>query len=108
MKAIRFTKLVGAGNDFLLVDNRTYRISGEKKLACLAKAMCQRIFGAGADGLLILEHSRKADVGMRIFNADGSEAEMCGNGARCFAYYFSLVKAAKNDFRVGLETKAGI
>ena len=67
----------------------------------MAKNICDRKFGIGADGLLILEESKIADVKMRIFNADGSEAQMCGNGARCVALYMGKGK-------VKIETKAGI
>ena len=106
---MKFTKLVGAGNDFVLIDNRVCRIAPQKRLSRLAKTMCERIFGAGADGLLVLDKSKKADCRMRIFNADGSEAEMCGNGARCFAYYVvSQKKSAAASQKLSLETKAGI
>jgi diaminopimelate epimerase len=105
---IEFIKLVGAGNDFVLIDNRDLRITSTLKLKGLAGKICDRKFGAGADGLLVLEKSRVADVKMRIFNADGSEAQMCGNGARCFAYYFCANPKAGKEFFVALETKAGI
>jgi len=98
MNKINFTKLVASGNDFVLID-RLPRIGC--RLSELAKKICDRKFGIGADGLLLLEKSKKADVKMRIFNADGSEAEMCGNGARCTALYLGKKKGA-------LETKAGI
>ncbi len=107
-KRINFDKLEGAGNDFVLIDNRVYKISSTNLLKTLARKMCDRKLGAGADGLLVLERSKVADVRMRIFNADGSEAEMCGNGARCFAYDFSRKNKALNNFSVALETKAGI
>ncbi|MCX5708075.1 MAG: diaminopimelate epimerase [Candidatus Omnitrophica bacterium] len=107
-KKIDFDKLEGAGNDFVLIDNRVYKISSTKLLQALARKMCDRKLGAGADGLLVLERSRVADVRMRIINADGSEAEMCGNGARCFAYNFARQKKALNNFSLALETKAGI
>jgi len=82
MRKLKFTKMVGSGNDFIVIKDR---LSGN--LSVLAKALCDRRFGIGADGLLILEKSKKADIRMRIFNADGSEAEMCGNGARCAALF---------------------
>jgi diaminopimelate epimerase len=107
-KKIAFAKLVAAGNDFVLIDNRVYRISSQARLKELALCMCDRKFGIGADGLLVLERSKVADVKMRIFNADGSEAEMCGNGARCFAYEFSGPRSWGKVFLVSLETKAGI
>jgi len=80
-RRINFTKMVGSGNDFIVIKGKPCG-----NLAKLAKLLCDRKFGIGADGLLILEKSEKADISMRIFNADGSEAEMCGNGARCAAF----------------------
>jgi diaminopimelate epimerase len=88
MKKIKFTKMVGTGNDFVVLSGRP---SGN--LSKLAKILCDRKFGIGADGLLVLEKCRQADFKMRIFNADGSEAEMCGNGARCAAFYSGKPKA---------------
>ena len=107
-KKIRFAKLVAAGNDFVLIDNRVCRITSSAQLRDLARKMCDRKFGAGADGLLVLEKSKVADLKMRVFNADGSEAQMCGNGARCFAYYLSGGEKAGKDFFLVLETIAGI
>jgi len=78
-----FSKLQATGNDFILVDSRT--IEGE--WSKLARAMCDRHFGIGADGLILVQDSTIADLKMRIFNADGSEAEVSGNGLRCFARY---------------------
>ncbi|OGX19538.1 MAG: diaminopimelate epimerase [Omnitrophica WOR_2 bacterium RBG_13_44_8b] len=92
MRKIHFTKMVASGNDFVLME------SGN---AGLARKICDRKYGVGADGLLVLEKSKVADVKMRLFNADGSEAEMCGNGARCVALY-------ANKKIVYIETKAGI
>lgn len=98
MRKLKFTKMVASGNDFVVL-----KLSGSKvlKLRELARRMCDRRFGIGADGLLVLERLKKADVRMRIFNADGSEAEMCGNGARCASLYIGK----KN---VRLATMAGI
>jgi diaminopimelate epimerase len=105
-RSINFTKIVGSGNDFVLVfavhskvDATNYRN--------LAKKMCDRKFGIGADGLLVLQKSKVADIKMRIFNADGSEAEMCGNGARCTAYWLALNGLA-NSMGMKIETKAGV
>ena len=100
MHKINFTKMVASGNDFVLIKPGypVIRLSGYPSLA---KNICDRKFGIGADGLLILEESKIADVKMRIFNADGSEAQMCGNGARCVALYMGKGK-------VKIETKAGI
>jgi len=80
---MKFSKLQATGNDFILVDART--IEGE--WSKLARAMCDRHFGIGADGLILVQDSTIADLKMRIFNADGSEAEVSGNGLRCFAKY---------------------
>ena len=79
-----FWKLQGTGNDFILVDNRENTIPS---MADLAKAVCHRQFGVGADGLMAVEHSQTADVRMVYYNSDGSPAAMCGNGIRCFAKY---------------------
>ncbi|MCK9594235.1 MAG: diaminopimelate epimerase [Candidatus Omnitrophica bacterium] len=104
---IDFTKLVGAGNDFVLIDNRRLKIYLKQKLSALAKEMCDRKFGIGADGLLIWDNVKGAAARMRIFNSDGSEAEMCGNGGRCFALYVSRkIKGIKSCFEV--KTMAGL
>ncbi len=101
---MKFTKWQGCGNDFLLIDCR------EKELAdygAFAKKSCDRHFGVGGDGVLVIRTSEKADFRMRIFNADGSEAEMCGNGIRCFArYLYDNHITDKKKFTV--ETGAGI
>lgn len=106
MKNLLFTKMVASGNDFCVIDNTAGKFD-TKRLVVLAREMCDRKFGAGADGLLVLEKSRRADARMRIFNADGSEAEMCGNGARCFATHL-VSRARKNAGGFSFETKAGI
>lgn len=83
---IPFTKMHGNGNDFIVIENMDRRFdSGE--LSRIAKVLCHRKTGIGGDGILVLEPSEKASLAMRIFNRDGSEGEMCGNGARCFARY---------------------
>ncbi|MCK4912167.1 MAG: diaminopimelate epimerase [Candidatus Omnitrophica bacterium] len=106
MKKQEFYKLQASGNDFILLDNinRKNKISSSfyKKFA---SKYCSRKLGIGADGVLVIEASKKADFKMRIFNADGSEAEMCGNGARCIGLWAYLTKKKKN---VKFETKAGI
>lgn len=84
---VEFTKMQGAGNDFLVIDNRWYRFSDEE-LSELADRWCTRRYGVGADGLLALSPGENgADFHMRYVNADGSMATMCGNGARCLAQY---------------------
>ncbi|MEM2081300.1 MAG: diaminopimelate epimerase [Candidatus Bathyarchaeia archaeon] len=103
---MKFWKMHGLGNDYIVIDNRDGKISSEKA-AALAKALCERRFSVGADGLLLVCASKVADARMRIFNADGSEAEMCGNGIRCFAKYcYENGVARKNELTV--ETLAGI
>lgn len=100
-----FTKMQATGNDFIILNYIENRLEYSHKL--LAEFMCNRHFGVGADGILILEESNIADFKMRIFNKDGSEAEMCGNGIRCFAKYVyekGLIK--KEKFKI--ETLAGI
>lgn len=103
---VEFTKMHGAGNDFVVIDNRWYRFSDEE-LADLAETWCPRRFGVGADGLLALNEAENDDAAyrMRYVNADGSWATMCGNGARCLARF-----ALESDFEgpeVTFETDAG-
>ena len=81
---MKFAKLQGTGNDFLFVEARD---SDERDWAALSEAMCERHYGAGADGLMVVLPSERADVRMRLFNADGSEAEVSGNGVRCLVKY---------------------
>jgi diaminopimelate epimerase len=101
---LRFTKMNGAGNDFVMLDNR----GGDLRLGSEQIArICDRHRGVGADGILILEPaSNGADFRMRYYNADGGEAEMCGNGARCFARYASRVAGPKE--KLSFETPAGV
>lgn len=101
---IAFTKWHGCGNDFILVDGIRERVTD---LSGLAKKICDRHYGVGADGLILILPSEKADFRMRIFNVDGSEAEMCGNGIRCFARaVYEYGHTDKTTFSV--ETGAGI
>lgn len=99
-----FTKMHGLGNDFIVIDNRnnTLKNPGET-----AQRMCDRHFGAGADGLLIVKESSCADIGMEIINSDGSTAEMCGNGIRCFCKYV-YEKGIVSKQVMNIETLAGI
>jgi diaminopimelate epimerase len=101
---INFTKMHGLGNDFVILDNRKGRIKNLKKLA---KKLCDRRFGIGADQMIILGNSRKADFKMGIINADGSEVEMCGNGIRCLAKYI-WDNRLKRSKVLAIETMAGI
>jgi diaminopimelate epimerase len=103
---IHFTKMHGLGNDFILADCRK-NSSGIRELEAVAKQLCHRRFGIGADQLLILYPSRIADFKMRIFNADGSEVEMCGNGIRCLAKYIWGKKISRKKI-LQIETLAGI
>jgi diaminopimelate epimerase len=83
---MNFIKMHGLGNDFILIDSRSENLK-DLDLKNLAQQICDRHFGVGADGLLIIYPSEKANYRMQIFNPDGSEPEMCGNGIRCFAKY---------------------
>jgi len=83
---MKFWKMLGLGNDYVVIDNRDSKIN-DHQASELAVKLCKRRFSIGADGVLFVSNSNVADVKMRIFNADGSEAEMCGNGIRCFAKY---------------------
>ncbi len=103
---IRFTKMHGLGNDYLVVE-AMHSQPEEAKLAALARALSDRHFGIGSDGLILVLPSRVGDFRMRIFNSDGSEAEMCGNGVRLFAKYVyerGLTQAKELE----IETLAGI
>jgi diaminopimelate epimerase len=100
-----FVKLHGTGNDFVVLDARGL----DRDWPSLATAMCDRHFGIGGDGLILAAPSERADVRMRIFNADGSEAEMSGNGMRClvkFAVEAGIVTPNNDEFDV--ETDAGV
>ncbi|MGB5924547.1 MAG: diaminopimelate epimerase [Dehalococcoidia bacterium] len=97
---MRFSKLQATGNDFILVDAFTERRKAE--WGELARAMCDRHFGVGADGLILVQNSTSADLKMRLFNPDGSEAEVSGNGLRCFAKY-----AIEKGFTGKMPPRAG-
>ena len=99
-----FTKMHGLGNDFVVMDGRRMP---QRDWPALARDMCDRHFGVGADQLLLIETSERADLAMRLFNTDGFEAEMCGNGIRCvgkFAYERGLVSSPQ----LSIETLGGI
>jgi len=101
---LNFTKMNGAGNDFVMLDNRdgAIQLAGEE----IAR-ICDRHRGVGADGLLLVEPAQNgADFRMRYYNSDGGEADMCGNGARCFARYATKVAGAKDA--ISFETPAGL
>ena len=103
---IRFTKMHGLGNDYLLVD-AMQKAPAEEKLPALTRAMSDRHFGIGSDGLILVLPSRAADFKMRVFNSDGSEAEMCGNGIRLFAKYV-FERGYTQERSLEVETLAGI
>src|SRR5438034_8200493 len=101
---LRFTKMNGAGNDFVMIDNRADKVRLEPEQIV---RICDRHRGVGADGILLLEKgSNGADFRMRYYNRDGGEAEMCGNGARCFARFANKVAGAPE--KISFETQAGV
>ena len=104
MKPLPFAKVVGTGNDFILVDAR--RGASPAISAAKVRSWCDRKRGIGADGLLLVTPSRRGDARMRIFNADGSEASSCGNGLRCVAWY--LYNHDHRKKTMTLETGAGV
>ncbi len=105
---IPFTKMVGTGNDFLVIDAVHQKLGAVKmQWPQVARLMCERRYGVGADGVLVLQPSRIADCKMRVFNPDGSEAEMCGNGARCVAGLVSGWNGRRRD-AVVIETAGGL
>lgn len=103
-KSIKFTKMHGAGNDYIYVDTTRYSIENPEELS---KTWSAPHTGIGSDGLVLIGHSDKADFGMRIFNADGSEAMMCGNASRCvgkYLYDYGLTRKTE----ITLDTLSGI
>jgi diaminopimelate epimerase len=101
---MKFTKMHALGNDFIVLDSRGKQMEG---LVALSIKLCHRRFGIGADQVLVLEDSEGADFRMRIFNADGSEVEMCGNGIRALAKYVWDRGLSEKD-TLSIETMAGI
>jgi diaminopimelate epimerase len=102
---MRFTKLHGAGNDFLVVDAREF----ERDWSKLSEAICHRYLGVGADGVLLVKNSNVAPLRMVLYNSDGSEAEMSGNGMRCFVKYATDHGLARPvDGTLAVETLAGV
>lgn len=95
---VPFSKYSGCGNDFILIDNRKLFFPYQKE--GLISQLCSRKKGIGADGLILLENSHRADYKMRIFNADGSEAEMCGNGVRCLMKFIHEFAIPKSSFQI--------
>ncbi|MEA1867348.1 MAG: diaminopimelate epimerase [Thermodesulfobacteriota bacterium] len=105
MKPLSFKKMHGSGNDFILIDNRKGNIK-DSRGSDLAAFLCRRKLGVGADGLILIENSHRADFKWRFFNADGSKAEMCGNGGRCAARFACVTGIAQR--KLSFETEAGI
>lgn len=105
MKTVKFIKMHGAGNDFVLVDDLSgsFSIDDHRRIA----AMATRPDGIGCEGVIIVQRSDKADFKMRFFNPDGTEADMCGNGSRCVAAFARDIGCAKAD-RMTFETAAGM
>lgn len=100
---MKFAKLQATGNDFILLDARNM----ERDWIKLAQSICQYHFGVGSDGLILVRNSKIADLKMRVFNSDGSEAEVCGNGLRCFAKYVNDHNIIiKRD--LAIETLSGV
>jgi diaminopimelate epimerase len=113
MQTLHFTKMNGAGNDFVLLDNRAGQLRLQPELIA---RLCDRQRGVGADGVLLVEMPDPlpaAELRMRYFNSDGGEAEMCGNGARCFSRYASRLLAGGNGAsrereQLSFQTLAGV
>jgi len=104
---IDFVKMNGAGNDFIMIDDRAASIGFEKQLVI---DLCMRRRGIGADGLIVIDNAEGADFLMRYYNRNGLEAEMCGNGARCAAYFASTLgigRKSESGTEFAFETKAG-
>ncbi|MGE5579112.1 MAG: diaminopimelate epimerase [Bacillota bacterium] len=102
---VPFTKMEGLGNDYLYIDRFHYKTDHD--WGALSRAMAERHFGAGSDGIILIEPGDKAPLRMRIFNADGSEGDMCGNGMRCFTRYVYDHGIAKDTHMV-VETRHGL
>ena len=101
---MRFTKMHGLGNDYIFIDGLNERVANPARLA---RRMSDRHFGVGGDGLILILPSKRADLRMRMFNADGSEAEMCGNGIRCLAKY-AYEHGLARERVITVESKAGV
>lgn len=104
MQAVPFAKMHASGNDFILIDNRQGQVSGD--IPAFVRKLCRPHFSVGADGLILIEPSGKADFKWRYFNLDGGEVEMCGNGSRCAARFAFMNGIAGKSLR--FETLAGI
>ena len=105
MHGIPFSKMSGSGNDFIIIDDRKGVFDG-KNLSAFAQKICERRVSVGADGCILIQEAEKADFKWRFFNADGSEAEMCGNGGRCAARFAFLKGFAGKE--ISFETLSGV
>lgn len=101
-----FTKMEGIGNDFILLDDRTGDIQRRQPYPELAKRLCSRHFSIGADGIILILDAPDHDIKFRIYNSDGSQAQMCGNGMRCFAKYLYENKILPQK-KMRVDTQAG-
>lgn len=104
---MKFAKMHGLGNDFVILNCMEETGIPDSEYSSLSVKLCDRHFGVGADGVLLIVPSKKADICMRIINSDGSEAEMCGNGIRCFARYVYEHGIVPKDVMT-IETLSGI
>ena len=106
LENFEFEKYHGIGNDYILINDIQYKIPDKKKSE-LAMKLCKFHFSIGADGLIFVSNSDKADIRMRIFNPDGSEPSMCGNGIRCFSKYVYEKNLVRQN-PINIETLAGL
>ena len=104
---LEFVKMHGLGNDFIILDDMKGNIQQYEQYPILAEKLCSRHFGIGADGIILILESTDYDIKFRIYNADGSEAQMCGNGIRCFAKYLYENKIILKK-KIEVDTRAGI
>lgn len=102
-----FHKMHGLGNDYVVIDESSEELIPEYKKTDVVKSLCRRSFSIGADGVIFVSPSNVADIKFRIFNSDGSEAEMCGNGIRCFGKYVYENDVLKQE-KMSVETLGGI
>lgn len=107
LKGLKFSKMHGIGNDFVIIDESNEELIPEVDKAEACRFLCHRNFGVGGDGVLFITPSNIADIGYRMFNPDGSEAEMCGNGIRCFGDFVYRNKIIDSE-KMSVETKSGI
>ena len=100
-----FVKMHGAGNDFIMIDDRKGEFSVDDYM--LISSLCERRTGIGSEGMILVQNSEKADFKMRFFNPDGTEADLCGNGARCVALFARMIGAVDSRC-MSFETRAGL